>query len=246
MLQARRATGPLAISVVSVVEVAGGMRSQETTRGGAAPRFPAYLPGQRPGRVAELEPTRTYRRSHAGIGLGDYLVAGTAEVEGCDLATLNVRHFPVPGDYHPPLRSEGPSTTLEAAQLAPHGARFQQHLRTCGSMPSAYKAGRASRRLVSAERPECGSWPVSPSAGDQFRLWWPAVGWRSLSIARASIWRIRLCRVTEAGADLLEGAPFAGVKADLSWMISRSRSSRPASIFATSPARRAIAAAVER
>lgn len=38
---------------------------------------------------------RAYRRAHAGIGLGDYLVAATADVEGLDLATLNVRHFPM-------------------------------------------------------------------------------------------------------------------------------------------------------
>lgn len=38
---------------------------------------------------------RTFRRSHSGIGLGDYLIAGTAEVHGLTLATLNVRHFPM-------------------------------------------------------------------------------------------------------------------------------------------------------
>lgn len=44
-------------------------------------------------RAAEL--MRTYRRSHSGIGLGDYLIAATAEIDGLDLATLNVRHFPM-------------------------------------------------------------------------------------------------------------------------------------------------------
>jgi hypothetical protein len=38
---------------------------------------------------------REYRRSHSGIGLGDYLIAATALTEGLELATLNVRHYPM-------------------------------------------------------------------------------------------------------------------------------------------------------
>ncbi|MBN9607768.1 MAG: hypothetical protein BGO26_09890 [Actinobacteria bacterium 69-20] len=38
---------------------------------------------------------RRYRRSHSGIGLGDYLIAATADTEGVELATLNVKHFPM-------------------------------------------------------------------------------------------------------------------------------------------------------
>jgi hypothetical protein len=52
-------------------------------------------------RAAEL--MRTYRRSHVGIGLGDYLVAATAQIEGCELATLNVRHFPMFPGLEPPF-----------------------------------------------------------------------------------------------------------------------------------------------
>ena len=36
---------------------------------------------------------REYRRSHSGMGLGDYLIAATALTEGLELATLNVRHY---------------------------------------------------------------------------------------------------------------------------------------------------------
>ena len=36
-----------------------------------------------------------YRRSHSGIGLGDYLIAATALSEGLELATLNTRHYPM-------------------------------------------------------------------------------------------------------------------------------------------------------
>ncbi len=38
---------------------------------------------------------RQFRRSHSGIGLGDYLVAATAQTLGLELATLNVKHFPM-------------------------------------------------------------------------------------------------------------------------------------------------------
>lgn len=44
-------------------------------------------------RAAEF--MRTHRRAHPGIGLGDYLIAATVDIEGTELATLNVRHFPM-------------------------------------------------------------------------------------------------------------------------------------------------------
>ena len=36
-----------------------------------------------------------YRWSHSGIGLGDYLIAATALTEGLEIATLNVRRYPM-------------------------------------------------------------------------------------------------------------------------------------------------------
>jgi predicted nucleic acid-binding protein len=45
---------------------------------------------------------REHRRSHSGIGLDDYLIAATALAEGLELATLNVRHYPMfPGLARP-------------------------------------------------------------------------------------------------------------------------------------------------
>ena len=41
--------------------------------------------------------------SNSGIGLGDYLIAATADVKGYRLATLNVRHFPMLSDLRPPF-----------------------------------------------------------------------------------------------------------------------------------------------
>ncbi len=103
MLEARRTTGPLATSVVSVVEVAGGMRSQERREVGRLFASLRTFPVNEriAWRAAEL--MRTYRRSHAGIGLGDYLVAATADIESCELATLNVRHFPMFAGLKPPF-----------------------------------------------------------------------------------------------------------------------------------------------
>jgi predicted nucleic acid-binding protein len=58
--------------------------------------------GERAARQA-AEFMRTYRRSHASIGLGDYLIAGSASAEGLDLKTLNVKHFPMFPDLTPPF-----------------------------------------------------------------------------------------------------------------------------------------------
>jgi predicted nucleic acid-binding protein len=39
--------------------------------------------------------SRSFRRSHSGIGRGDYLIAATTQVNGLELATLNVRRYPM-------------------------------------------------------------------------------------------------------------------------------------------------------
>lgn len=46
---------------------------------------------------------RSYRRSHSGSGLGDYLIAATAEIAGLELSTLNVRHYPMFEGIQPPF-----------------------------------------------------------------------------------------------------------------------------------------------
>lgn len=103
LVDARRRTGPLAVSVVSIAEVAGGMRSgerREVTRllgtFQPVPVDPAVA-----WRAGEL--SRTYRRSRAAIGTADYLIAASAEVHGYELATLNVRHFPMFEGLAPPF-----------------------------------------------------------------------------------------------------------------------------------------------
>jgi predicted nucleic acid-binding protein len=95
LVQARRTSGPLAMSVISMTEIAGGMRSPERREVmrllGSMQRF--EVTEQVAWRAATL--MREYRRSHSGIGLGDYLIAATALTEGLELATLNVRHYPM-------------------------------------------------------------------------------------------------------------------------------------------------------
>ena len=98
-----RTDGPLAISVVSIAELVGGMRSAERRE------VWRLLASFRAEPVSEIvarragDMMRRYRRSHACVGLGDYLIAATADVKGLELATLNVRHFPMYKDLQPPF-----------------------------------------------------------------------------------------------------------------------------------------------
>ena len=95
-LRDTRAAGhDLAVSAVTVTEIVGGLRS------GEKPPVVRLLDSLRCLPVGEAEARRAgelrrrFRRSHGAIGLGDYLVAATAQVAQCPLATLNVRHFPM-------------------------------------------------------------------------------------------------------------------------------------------------------
>jgi predicted nucleic acid-binding protein len=102
-----RNDGPLAISAVSIVELIGGMRTverREVWRLLASFRVePATeMVARRAGDMM-----RRYRRSHNRIGLGDYLIAATADVQGLELATLNVRHFPMFEGLQPPFAIPG-------------------------------------------------------------------------------------------------------------------------------------------
>lgn len=102
-LLAARTSGPLMVSVVSVAELIGGMRSGERRQ------VYGLLAALRVEPVSELVARRAgklrrrYRDSHAGIGIADYLIAATADVRGLLLATLNVRHFPMFEGLEPPF-----------------------------------------------------------------------------------------------------------------------------------------------
>jgi predicted nucleic acid-binding protein len=104
LVGARQSSGPLAISAVSLTEVAGGMRQPERREVmrllGSMQRF--AVTEQVAWRAAIL--MQEYRRSHSGIGLGEYLIAATALTEGLELATLNIRHYPMFPELARPFR----------------------------------------------------------------------------------------------------------------------------------------------
>jgi len=94
-------SGRAACSVVTRFELLAVMRSGE--RGAVRALLEAMvsldITEAVAGRAGEW--ARTYRHSHTGIGALDYLIAATAEIEGADLLTLNVRHFPMYPDLAP-------------------------------------------------------------------------------------------------------------------------------------------------
>jgi predicted nucleic acid-binding protein len=51
---------------------------------------------------------RRYRRSHGSIGVADLVVAATAQIAEAELATSNVRDFPMFKGLRPPYRAERP------------------------------------------------------------------------------------------------------------------------------------------
>ena len=48
---------------------------------------------------------RAWRRSHQGIATADLIIAATAEERQLELATLNVRHFPMVAGLAPPYET---------------------------------------------------------------------------------------------------------------------------------------------
>jgi predicted nucleic acid-binding protein len=84
-----------ACSVLSRVEIEGGMRAAE--RSSVARLFAALrlepVTDVIARRAGEL--LRAHRRSHPGIDVVDYVIAATAEVHRAQLLTLNIKHFPM-------------------------------------------------------------------------------------------------------------------------------------------------------
>ena len=89
-------------SVISRAEIEGGMRSNE--RADVARLFDGLELMPVTDSVARRAGVhlRTYRRSHPGIDLADYLIAATAEESQATLVTLNVKHFPMFKEMQPP------------------------------------------------------------------------------------------------------------------------------------------------
>lgn len=89
-------------SVVSRVEIEGGMRSGE--RRDVSRLFSALHVLPVTDSVARRAGwhLRQHRRSHPGIEVADYLIAATAEEAEARLVTLNVKHFPMVPDLRAP------------------------------------------------------------------------------------------------------------------------------------------------
>ena len=83
------------VSVVSRVEIEGGMRSAE--RADVARLFGVLTLVPVTDAIAQRAGAhlRAHRRSHQGIDLADYLIAATVDLKDAALSTLNVKHFPM-------------------------------------------------------------------------------------------------------------------------------------------------------
>jgi predicted nucleic acid-binding protein len=105
LLVASVSEGTALVSVLTRVEIEGGMRSDE--RHGVRRLFAALTVVPVTDEIAKSAATmlREFRRSHAGIDLIDYVIAATAKDLGAELATLNLKHFPMFPDLRAPYRS---------------------------------------------------------------------------------------------------------------------------------------------
>ncbi len=92
-------------SEITRVEVMRGVGSRE--RGSTERLFGAirWIGVDEPIARQAGEMGRTWRRSHPGISIPDLLIAATAAEWGLELATLNVKRFPMFKGLRPPYRS---------------------------------------------------------------------------------------------------------------------------------------------
>lgn len=90
------------ISVLTRIEIEGGMRTDERTRVAALLATMRKLPvSDAVARRAAIH-LRRFRRPHTGIDVTDYVIAATAELHQARLQTLNVKHFPMFPDLQAP------------------------------------------------------------------------------------------------------------------------------------------------
>src|SRR5918997_3609549 len=88
-------SGTAAASVLSRVEIEGGMRSGDRSAVAHLMGSMQLVPVSDPIAARAGQHLRRFRRSHQGIDVVDYVVAATAELSGAELVTLNVKHFPM-------------------------------------------------------------------------------------------------------------------------------------------------------
>lgn len=89
-------------SEVTRIEVARRLRSGERSAAEQLFRTLRWLPVDEPIARRAGELGRRWVRHRPGIALADLVIAATTEQLGADLATANVRHFPMFADLQPP------------------------------------------------------------------------------------------------------------------------------------------------
>lgn len=82
-------------SEISRVEVIQGLRSSERRAADRLFALLAWVPVSEAVARRAGELGRKWRRSHPGIGVADLAIAATAEEIDADLATRNLKHFPM-------------------------------------------------------------------------------------------------------------------------------------------------------
>ena len=102
LIGARQFGRPVTGSVLTRTEVLGGMRAQEKSRTRNLLDTIEWVDVDQ--RIADEagQLARSYRRSHSGIDLANYIIAASALTTGADLWTRNVKHFPMFPDLAPP------------------------------------------------------------------------------------------------------------------------------------------------
>jgi predicted nucleic acid-binding protein len=98
----RRVTDVPICSEVTRIEVARGLRSGERASAEQLFRTLQWVPLDEPIARRAGELGRRWDRHRPGISLADLVIAATAEQVDAELATANVRHFPMFEDLQAP------------------------------------------------------------------------------------------------------------------------------------------------
>ena len=117
-LKSARATGRLHISAVTVAELAGGMRADES--GGVEALISIFTVEPVTEQTGWLagEYQRRFGKSHSNIGIADYLIAATAMLMHTEPSTLNIKHFPMFPRLTRPFELPQAKSTLSPALLS--------------------------------------------------------------------------------------------------------------------------------
>jgi predicted nucleic acid-binding protein len=92
-------------SELTRAEVLGGVRSPERSRTDRLLGSLRWVAVDEPISRRGGELGRRYRRSHQGLSIVDFLIAGTAQLVDAELATANIRHYPMFAGLTPPYRT---------------------------------------------------------------------------------------------------------------------------------------------